>query len=161
MDLLPSASPRILIRSRRRHRLGPAPRRVNKCPLTLPDPVSWHKINLVPLRSTFPTDPIELMKQATTLVLISSILPFFTVFCAQAQVFIERDPVQLEYAIFLDQRPGPIGSAVVSFGPKTTPQGKRLEVRSLEKYTLPASTPLAIEENVLLVCDSKGVESFE
>lgn len=101
------------------------------------------------------------MKQATTLVLINLILPFFMVFSAHAQVFIDRPPVHLEYAIFMDQGPEAIGSVVVSFEPKQTPQGKRLEVRSLEKYTLPSSSPIPVEENVLLICDSKGVESFD
>jgi hypothetical protein len=101
------------------------------------------------------------MKQATTLVLIPFILPFFTAFGVQAQVFMDRRPVHLEYAIFLDENPEPIGSATISFEPKTTAEGKRLEVRSLEKYTLPGSSPIPIEENVVLICDTKGVESFD
>jgi hypothetical protein len=101
------------------------------------------------------------MKQATTNALLSLILLFFSNFDAQAQVFMDRQPLTLEYAIFLDQGPQPIGSAVVTFEPKTTPQGKRLEVRSLEKYTLPSSSPIAVEDDVLLICDTKGVESFD
>jgi len=101
------------------------------------------------------------MKQTTTFVLVLLILPLVTAFGARAQVFLERSPVHLEYAIFLDQGPDPIGSAVVSFEPKTTPQGKRLEVRVLEKYTLPASSPMHVEDSVVLICDGKGVESFD
>jgi hypothetical protein len=102
-----------------------------------------------------------MMKLTTTTVLFVLILPLVLAFDAPAQVLLDRSPVLLEYAIFLDQGADPIGTAVVSFEPKTTPQGKRLEVRAVEKYTLPASSPIQIEDDVLLICDGKGVESFD
>jgi hypothetical protein len=99
--------------------------------------------------------------KTTIPVLLSLFFPLFPVHEALAQVFMDRAPLQLEYRIYFNQGKVPIGSAEVSFEPKMTDKGKRLEVRTREVYTLPGSTPFHIEENVVLICDGKGVESFD
>ncbi|MCA9751687.1 MAG: hypothetical protein KC591_05810 [Gemmatimonadetes bacterium] len=100
------------------------------------------------------------------LVAILILLPLLTLGsrAASAQVMRELGPVALEYSIFFqDQSKAPVGGAEISFEPIETKRGRRLQVKSHIEYTLTEhrEEPFHYGEEATLVCDEKGVTSFE
>ncbi len=85
-------------------------------------------------------------------------------FPAAAQVLVERPAVRLTYRILFEKDPEPVGAAEVSFTPRGKGKERRLDVVCHEKYALPGvpgARSVVIDETVQLVCDAKGVESWE
>jgi hypothetical protein len=80
---------------------------------------------------------------------------------ASAQVLKDLKPIRLEYVLFLGDQGIPAGEAWVSFEPTDTERGRRLQVKAEVSYRVGTEDPVEFRQEVLLVCDRKGVEKFD
>jgi hypothetical protein len=80
---------------------------------------------------------------------------------ASAQVPRNLPDLRLQYAIYFDDQPVPVGNCEVTFGNVDTKRGARLRVGGITDYTLPLKTPWRYRDSVEIYCDARGVEKFE
>jgi hypothetical protein len=75
-----------------------------------------------------------------------------------AQVYKDLAPVDLVYRIELDGKR--IGDMEISFHPKKTERGPRLEIDMRREYELDLTNEFPYEAEAHLVCDEEGLRSF-